>query len=163
MSIALAVIRIIFKLVLLMIFKKLFFVISVPVHELGHVIAFKIFGCKTRLKVNWLDIAWPLRASGDVTDFDGIGVYEFPNLLNSWEKPVELVIAFSGGLLSSIVMFLLGLLLSIPYNFLWRYPLYIVAIIQIVKAIEETLDHCKIGKDISRLIGTYKDSELPIS
>ncbi len=98
---------------LLMIF-LLSFVLSIPVHEIGHYLFILIFGGRTsNLEINLLKVTWrpEITLSGSV---DAIGGFYFPVALSPYKRLVAFFFGLSGGLFSGIIM--LTLAGTIVYN-----------------------------------------------
>ena len=122
------------------------FVLSVPFHELFHVLTIKIFGGKMvgKNKIAWFRFRFQVSRKGIQVEIGGGGEFEavFPDCLEKYSKTIAFLIALSGGLGTAIVYIGIALLFSFPDILNWiRIPLILIGGFHFVHAIREAMDN----------------------
>ncbi len=124
-------------------FTVVVFVLSVPLHELFHVLGVKCLGGEGKLKITWLDLNWS-KIGGSVT-----GEISFPRLAK-WDKHYKLVgfiVGLSGGLGAAIVLAGIGILffLNPPeyiFDLIWK-PFFVIAGFHLIEGVFEAIKTSK--------------------
>ena len=122
------------------------FVLSVPLHEFGHLLSLKfIGGSKTKFKVNWLTINFRLNkkfgVKGNVKTADGTNEIHVADFWGKyWKIPACLSLLF-GGWGSAVLLFILSRLATIsPHDFhLWRTPMIVVIVFHLIYGLGEAV------------------------
>ena len=115
--------------------------LSGPLHELSHRLFLKVMGCKTKLKIRWLQFS--LRGiSGYVNPDNDNGTFVFPATFKNHYKIFSFFLGLSGGWGAAIMM-------SFGFLFLFYFPefanwglrpLLVVIVFQLLYGLKEAIE-----------------------
>lgn len=115
------------------------FILSVPLHEFCHLLAFKLVGSSTKFEVKWLSFNRRFRF-GYVRPANGVTQIHLPDFWGRcWKIPAFFSLLF-GGLGTALTLFGLSrLTLASSHNFgFWKMPLLIVCVFHFTYGILES-------------------------
>jgi len=115
------------------------FILSVPLHEFCHLLAYKLVGSTTKFEVKWLSFNRRLRF-GYVRPADGGQQIHIPDFWGRYFKVPAFFALLFGGCGTALALFgLTRLMLTSSHDFgLWRMPFLIVGAFHFLYSILES-------------------------
>mgnify|MGYP001563454829 CR=1 FL=1 len=116
-------------------------ILSVPLHELGHLLTFKLIGSQTKFRAKWLIFNRKRWTLGRIEPADGTDYIHIPDFWGTYYKiPCFLALILGGWGVTFLFLWLRIMAPISSQDFsLWRTPLLIVSTLHFIYGLREAI------------------------